>query len=387
MDVTYRIDKDILYISLGGRIDASNAPAYENSINEIREKNPGKHTVIDADSLEYISSAGLRIILCLRKKEKNLAIINASPEIYNILEMTGFTEMITVEKTYPRISIEGCEFIAKGACGAVYRYDAETIVKEYFNRDSLPEIKQERENSRKAFILGVNVAIPYGIVRIGDGYGSITELLSAKSVTKYIRENTEDLSESVAYFVDTIKNVHSIEAEAGDFPDYRNWVLGWAQFLYDCLPQDKAEKMCRLIDELPKCNNLIHGDYHSNNIMIQNGEPILIDLDTLSVGHPVLELGSVFNAYVGFGELEKESVENFFGFDYDTAGRFWREFLARYFGTDDETKLKEAEDKAKVIGYMRILRRSIRRNFDDKTIEHYKNRLIETLDRVETLVF
>ena len=77
--------------------------------------------------------------------------------------------MMKIEKTYPRISLEGCEFIAKGANGAVYRYDDETIVKVYFNRDALPEIMQERENSRRAFVLGVNTAIPYGIVRIGDG--------------------------------------------------------------------------------------------------------------------------------------------------------------------------------------------------------------------------
>ena len=197
--VEYRTDKDILYISLDGRIDASNATEVENAIAEIRNANQGMHTVLDADTLEYISSAGLRIMLRLRKEEPKLAIINVSPEVYSVFEMTGFTEMMTVEKTYPRISIDNCEFIAKGANGAVYRYDDETIVKQYFNRDALPEIMQERENSRRAFVLGVNTAIPYGIVRIGDGYGSLTELLNATSVTKLIRADTEELSQSVDY--------------------------------------------------------------------------------------------------------------------------------------------------------------------------------------------
>ena len=65
----YRTDKDILYINLSGRIDASNASEVENSISEIRKANEGLHTVLDADTLEYISSAGLRIILRLRKEE------------------------------------------------------------------------------------------------------------------------------------------------------------------------------------------------------------------------------------------------------------------------------------------------------------------------------
>ena len=58
--------------------------------------------------------------------------------------MTGFTDMVTVEKAYQRMSVEGCEFIAKGANGAVYRYNDETILKTYFAKDALPEIKQER---------------------------------------------------------------------------------------------------------------------------------------------------------------------------------------------------------------------------------------------------
>ena len=89
----YRTDKDILYISLVGRIDASNAADVEKKINEIRSANQGMHTVLDADNLEYVSSAGLRVVLRLRKEEPKLAIINVSPEVYGVFEMTGFTEM------------------------------------------------------------------------------------------------------------------------------------------------------------------------------------------------------------------------------------------------------------------------------------------------------
>ena len=385
--IEFRTDKDILYINLDGRIDASNAAEVENSIVEIKKEHPGMHTVLDADTLEYISSAGLRIMLRLRKEEPGLAIINVSPDVYGIFEMTGFTEMMTVEKTYPRISLDDCEFIAKGANGAVYRYDNETIVKQYFNRDALPEIMQERENSRRAFILGVNTAIPYGIVRIGDGYGSLTELLNATSVTKLIRANKEDLSQSVAYYVDTVKELHTIEAQDGNLPDFKKWVLEWVDFLEKYLDAPHAQKMRTLVEGIPDSNFVIHGDYHTNNVMIQNGEPVLIDMDTLAVGHPVLELGSMFNAFVGFGESDREGSESFFGFDYETANRFWRLSLARYLGTDDEKIIEDTENKAKIIGYMRLLRRCLRRDATETTVNHYKANLIETLDKVDTLAF
>ena len=385
--IEFRTDKDILYISLDGRIDASNAAEVEAEIAEVRKANAGLHTVLDADTLEYISSAGLRIMLRLRKEEPKLAIINVSPEVYGVFEMTGFTEMITIEKTYRRINVEQCEFIAKGANGAVYRYDDETIVKQYFNRDALPEIMQERENARRAFVLGVNTAIPYGIVRIGDGYGSVTELLNATSVTKLIRANKEDLSQSVAYYVDTIKEVHAIETQPGDLPDFKKWVLEWVDFLEGYLDEAHAKKMRTLIEGIPDSNYIIHGDYHTNNVMVQNGEPVLIDMDTLAVGHPVLELGSMFNAFVGFGEVDPEGSESFFGFDTETAHRFWHLSLARYLGTDDEQKITDAENKAKIIGYMRLLRRCLRRNADERTVNHYKANLTEALDKVDTLTF
>ena len=96
--ITYRVDQDILYIPVAGRIDASNAPAVEKEIFRIKNENPGKHTVIDADCLEYISSAGLRVILKLRKEEPKLAIINVSPEVYEIFDMTGFTDILSIEE-------------------------------------------------------------------------------------------------------------------------------------------------------------------------------------------------------------------------------------------------------------------------------------------------
>ena len=386
-NIEFRTDKDILYISLTGRIDATNAADVESGISEIRNANTGMHTVLDADTLEYISSAGLRVILRLRKEEPQLAIINVSPEVYDVFEMTGFTEMMTVEKTYPRISLDGCEFIAKGANGAVYRYDDETIVKQYFNRDALPEIMQERENSRRAFVLGVNTAIPYGIVRIGDGYGSLTELLNATSVTKLIRANKEDLTQSVAYFVDTLKEIHSTEVEEGALPDFKKWVLEWADFLSAYLDDANAQKMRTLIEGIPDSNYMIHGDYHSNNVMVQNGEPILIDMDTLAVGHPVLELGSTFNAYVGFSELDKTVIESFLGIDVETAHEFWNLSLARYLSTDDKNAIEAVENKAKVIGYMRLLRRCLRRDDDEATVNHYRTKLIEVLNKVDTLEF
>ena len=390
MNVTYRTDKNILYIALEGRIDASNAAEAEKKIFGIKNENPGKHTVVDADNLEYISSAGLRVILRLRKEEPKLAIINVAPDVYEVFDMTGFTDMVTVEKAYQRMSVEGCEFIAKGANGAVYRYDDETIVKTYFAKDALPEIKQERENARKAFVLGINTAIPYGIVRVGDGYGTVTELLNATSVTKLIRQNPDDMTEAVKYYVDMLKSIHAVEVEDGEVPDMKEIALDWARFVTAYIPEEQGRKLISLIEAVPKQNTLMHGDYHTNNVMVQNGEPLLIDMDTLCMGHPVFELGSMFNAFLGFSELNHEDIMRFMGYNRETSERFWNMSLRLYLGTEDEAVCQSVAEKAMIIGYTRMLRRALRRPNEAESpakIARCKEMLAELLNNVDCLTF
>ena len=390
MDVTYRLDKDILYIAVAGRIDATNAAEAEEKIFEVKNANPGKHIVVDADQLEYISSAGLRVILRLRKEEPKLAIINVAADVYEVFDMTGFTDMVTVEKAYQRMSVEGCEFIAKGANGAVYRYDDETILKTYFAKDALPEIKQERENARRAFVLGINTAIPYGIVRVGDGYGTVTELLNATSVTKLIRQNPEDLSQAVKYYIDMLKNIHSTPVEDGEVPDMKETALAWADFVSAHIPEAQAKKLRALIEAVPKKNTLLHGDYHTNNIMVQNEEPLLIDMDTLCMGHPVFELGSMFNAFLGYSELDHKVTENFYGYTHETAEKFWDLALKAYLGTEDEAVCRSVAEKAMIIGYTRMLRRAIRRPEEADSpakIARCKEMLAELIEKTDSICF
>ena len=390
MDVTYRVDKDILYIAIHGRIDATNAAEAEEKIFNIKHSNPGKYTVVDAEELEYISSAGLRVILKLRKEEPKLAIINVAADVYEVFDMTGFTDMVTVEKAYPRMSVEGCEFIAKGANGAVYRYDDETILKTYFAKDALPEIKQERENARRAFVLGINTAIPYGIVRVGDGYGTVTELLNATSVTKLIRANPDDLTQAVKYYVDMLKNIHATEVEDGEVPDMKETALDWAAFVAKHIPEEQGKKLHALIEAVPKRNTLMHGDYHTNNIMVQNGEPLLIDMDTLCMGHPVFELGSMFNAFVGYSELDHQNMMDFFGYSFETAGKFWDTALKMYLGTEDEAVCRSVAEKAMIIGYTRMLRRAVRRPHEADSpakIARCKEMLAILLEKTDSLCF
>ncbi len=392
-NISFIKSDDGFIIKLAGHIDSTNAGAVEEEFNSIRAQEKPESIIVDCEDLEYLSSAGLRIILRLRKSISELSLVNVSPDVYEVFEMTGFTEMVDIQKAYRKISVEGYEIIGQGANGKIYRIGPDTIVKVFLNPDSLAEIKRERELARAAFVLGIPTAIPYDVVRIeGGGYGSVFELLDAKSFAKLLISGDKSVDELAEMSIDLLKQIHSTVVKPDTMPDMKAIALDWGDFLKDYLPEDAWKKLHELIDAVPEDDHMLHGDYHLKNVMLQNGECLLIDMDTLCHGHPIFELASMFNAYRGYAETNHQQTTDFLGIDYDTAGQFWAKSLEKYLGSDDPAKLKEVEDKARVVGYTRIMRRRIRRNgFDSeegrKEIENCKAQLLDLLPRIYSLLF
>ena len=384
-------EDNVLTIVLNGRIDSANAAEAEKEITTETDGFSGE-LVLDAEKLQYVSSAGLRVILRLKKANKNIRIVNVSSDVYEIFDMTGFTEMMDISKAYRKVSIDGCEIIGEGANGIVYRIDTDTIVKVYKNLDALAEIQNERELARKAFVMGVPTAIPYDVVRVGDLYGSVFELLNAKSFAKLMIEDPDKTEEYAKESVEILKTIHATMLKPGELPEKKAEALVWADFCRDHLPADVGEKLVRLMNEIPDTLNMLHGDYHIKNIMQQNGENLLIDMDTLAMGHPVFEFAAIYLAYIGFSCIDHENIKRFLGIPYEQGLRFWNATLQSYFGTDDPATLQDIENKAAIIGYSRVLRRTYRKareseEYKARLIEYCKNALCTLVPQTDSLSF
>ena len=381
-----------MIIELKGRIDSNNAAEVEKDVMGHLASGEADEVVIDAENLEYISSAGLRVLLRIRKTHPSIRIINASSEVYEILEMTGFTEMMTVEKAYRTVSIEGCEEIGRGANGIIYRIDQDNVVKVYQNADALEDIQHDREVAKLALILGIPTAISYDVVKVGDSYGSVFELLNARSFSKILAGEPEKMDWCVKEYVEMLKKIHSIEVPEGKLPDARETALEWGDFVYGYLPEETAVKLRALLEEIPKDNHMIHGDYHTKNVELQDDEVLLIDMDTLSVGHPIIELACMFNAFLGYSEYDHNEILEFQGFDHETSETFFYKVMAAYLETSCETKIREIVDKARIIGYTRMFRRSVRRNLiatekGKAEAELWRSELIELVGKTDTLLY
>ena len=92
-----RIENEVV-IELVGRLDTTTAPALDKTINE--DIGDTKNLVLDVKGMEYISSAGLRVLLSAQKKMQKIGsmkVINVCAEVMEVFEMTGFADILVIE--------------------------------------------------------------------------------------------------------------------------------------------------------------------------------------------------------------------------------------------------------------------------------------------------
>ncbi|MBQ7647274.1 MAG: STAS domain-containing protein [Clostridia bacterium] len=89
---------DYVIINLEGRIDSENCDQVEDEILTKVYNSKAKTIVLNMKKLNYISSAGLRVILRLKKTYGDVSVINVNPDVYQVFEMTGYTDILPVKK-------------------------------------------------------------------------------------------------------------------------------------------------------------------------------------------------------------------------------------------------------------------------------------------------
>lgn len=354
-----------------GKIDTTNAAEFEK---EIMAELP---TEIDASGLEYISSAGLRVLLKLRKSVDSVTVCNASPAVYEIFEVTGFTELLNVKKALREISVEGCELIGAGGYGSVYRIDAETIVKVYHSA-SLEFIENERKLSQKAFILGIPTAISFDTVKVGEKYGVVYEMIDAHTVAQLISDDPAQLQPLGQLSAVTLKKLHSIEADNSDFPNKKIALANWVRSIAKYLKLEEVNTILNYIYSIPGRNTFLHGDYNSKNIMVKDGEVQLIDIGDAAVGHPAFDIADLILSYLIMPKsTTPEKVLALLGFDPALAQNMWGVIVGTYFMTGDPQEIKRITEMLMPIAFLMMTYHSFRYSvLDEQAIAGRVERLI-----------
>ena len=349
-------EKNALTIFLEGEINAQNTDALQKEINDILASHPGAEILFDADKLTYISSAGLRLLLSTQKKlgNKKLTLLNVFRDVYDIFDMTKFTNLMNIERKLREISVEGAEIVGKGRSSTVYRIDPETIVKLYTAGVPLAKIKQEIDLAKKAFVAGIPTPISYDLVRCGEAYGVVFEMLGdADTVGHALTSHIDEFDVITGKFVDTYKIIHNADIkDMGGFSSLKDTWHTWADGMNspDGFNDEETAMLHKLIDTVPDRSTMVHCDYHAGNVMYQKGEIVVIDMADIGYGHPIFDLaGNAFHARYS-GSKTRQKVH---GMNQENMLRFYHTLLSLYFGVKDEARLEEIKILCDAFGLLR----------------------------------
>lgn len=330
METNIRHDGQLSVVELTGSINSGNAHEFEDALSG--EPSSEEGVIIDAGGLEYISSAGLRVLLAAKKrcKGKIFRVVNVNDEVMNVFDVTGFSEIMDISRAVRQLSVEGCDRIGAGACGEVFRLDDETIIKLYYPRVKKEEIEQEKALAKKAFVMGVPTAISYDIVEADGRTGVVYELIKSKTIGELIRGDESHLEEYVDMYAAVCRQIHGIEAEPGQLPSFKDINRSDIPNVTGITEEERAY-LHRFLDLVPDRMNCLHGDLNINNIMVQNGECCLIDMGEFSTGTPMFDLSRILFS-MEFAGAAKGEFNNFYKLPQDIVTHILHLFLEKYFG-------------------------------------------------------
>ena len=316
-------------LTLCGRLDTAVSSQVSADINQLlATAGTIQHLTVDAGQLEYISSSGLRILLMLAKRFKQFRITEVNPEVYDVLSMTGFTKMMTVERALRQLCVEGCEVIGVGSVGTMFRLNDDTIIKVFREGTTMDEVRKEITMSKEAFVMGMPTAISFDMVRVGSQYGLVYELLHAQTLSACLKQSPERVDELARKYADLFRQLHAIQVPADScVPDALEHERNQVMHIRRYFPQEKIDLLLQLLDTVPASNRLLHLDLQAKNAMIQNEELMLIDMGEVGYGHPILDLAHAYSAMVSLvGDYDK-----IIGIPRELGTELWNRAIDYYF--------------------------------------------------------
>jgi anti-sigma B factor antagonist len=108
-NATTEVTNGIARITLDGELDASSAPDFKAAIEKVAADKP-RRLVLMLSGLEYMASAGLRVLIFAKQKlggATDIFVVGAQPAIVDTLEMTGFQHSVVMLAEYDAALIEG----------------------------------------------------------------------------------------------------------------------------------------------------------------------------------------------------------------------------------------------------------------------------------------
>jgi uncharacterized protein (TIGR02172 family) len=340
-------------------INATNAQSVTEELKAIIAEYPHLTLVMNFENVEFISSAGLRALLIAegeaqKECDQKISIFDVAPFVMKTFEETGLTQIFHVYEKMQEYSLDGVEQIGRGTNGVIYRIDKENLIKVFQKSTPLESIQRERELAKQALIAGIPTAISYNVAHVGDQYGIVFEMLQAQPLSAVLKTSPDQYDLYVEKYIALLQMIHQTKGDKSAFGSIKEI---YAEAIEECKQYYTDEEiglLRELVGSVPDSDTLIHGDYHPNNIMVEDGSLILIDMGDMSCGHPVFDFLATAATQVNLVKLNPDYAQMHTNMPVQLITKTWRRLIDGYFSKYDEQERARIEEQICLFSKLKV---------------------------------
>ena len=201
--------------------------------------------------------------------------------------------------------------------------------------NTLEAVNNEFNESRAVETLGLPVPRIHEIVRVGNAYGTISELIKDKVSLSRIAHDQPELTEEMARILaQKGKELFATPCNTEYFPSRKEQIL--KAFDKAGFVGRKRRPVIRAFAEaIPECTTCVHGDFQSGNLIKAGDRFFWIDLDRFAYGDPMFDIGHLYLICSLYAPMKQ--VQNIFHMTLDQFHRFWDAFAKEYTGKENHS--------------------------------------------------
>lgn len=258
--------------------------------------------------------------------------------------------------------------IGGGATGMVYAYEEDKIVKVFPLDYPIHKIESEFNGARLFNKANLPSPACYEIVSTDKGYGIVLERIEGVTLTQAISQNPTELDYFVKKMICLMRDIHNTRID--DMHLVCSAKEKYLAYLSECsryysLPE--LDSLKNLILAIPDRVTMIHGDFHTGNVMVKNdGTLMLIDFPEVCYGHPIFDImaeGAVIPVTL---ENDPRLAESYLGISAELMQQIWKSYVRHYFA-----EVSDRDEMASITRLLSRLRNAITAAITDGIPETY----------------
>ncbi len=209
------------------------------------------------------------------------------------------------------LDIHKLKKIASGGQAEIYELDPGKILRLMYNKEDMFLSEYEFKSMQTVMKHGLPVPAVYDMITLDDRPGLIMEKIAGITMTEHFVRKPLNFLDDIKKLADLQYNLSGITApeELMKLKQRIRHLVGKSTEL----DHQKKDFIFRLLEELPDGNQLCHGDFHPNNILIRQGRFYIIDWSGVTSGDPVADVAHSYLIFRNMPRLPQESYPAYIG--------------------------------------------------------------------------